>query len=92
MFFIVVQKHTTMKRIFTILAFVFATGLFSCTKDEVAMAEAAACSLQDPPTWCATVRCSPDGKPVCGCNKVTYGSVCEAQCAGVTSYTMGACK
>lgn len=48
--------------------------------------------IQDPPTWCATVRCTAEGKPVCGCNNVTYGSVCEAQCAGVTSYTAGTCK
>ena len=78
-----------MKKIFTILAFVLATGLLSCTKERIA---ADSCSIQAPPTWCATVRCTPDGKPVCGCNNVTYGSVCEAECAGVSSYTMGTCK
>jgi hypothetical protein len=81
-----------MKKIFAILAFVFATVSISCTKEQLPEGSEAACLMQDPPTWCATVRCSPDGKPVCGCNKVTYGSVCEAQCAGVSSYTMGACK
>ena len=87
--FSAVQKHSTMKKVFTILAFVFATGIFSCTKENVSGSQSC---MQDPPTWCATVRCTSDGKPVCGCDKVTYGSVCEAQCAGVTSYTMGACK
>lgn len=80
-----------MKKIFTILAFVFSTGLISCTKEKLSADSQSNC-MQDPPTWCATVRCSPDGKPVCGCNKVTYGSACEAQCAGVTSFTYGACK
>ncbi|HUS00747.1 MAG TPA: hypothetical protein VMY77_03425 [Chitinophagaceae bacterium] len=79
-----------MKKIFTIIGFVFSTILYSCTKEQAALQ--ANCSLQDPPAWCATVRCTPQGKPVCGCNNVTYGSICEAQCAGVTSYTMGACK
>ncbi len=79
-----------MKKLFTILVFVFA-GLASCTKQLSIDAQTNKC-MQDPPTWCATVRCSPDGKPVYGCNKITYGSACEAQCAGVTSYTYGACK
>ncbi|GIV34393.1 MAG: hypothetical protein KatS3mg031_1928 [Chitinophagales bacterium] len=29
--------------------------------------------------------------PVCGCNGVTYGNSCEAQCAGVTQWTPGPC-
>ncbi len=30
--------------------------------------------------------------PVCGCDKKTYGNSCEAEKAGVTSYTKGKCK
>jgi hypothetical protein len=30
--------------------------------------------------------------PVCGCNNVTYGNACAAECAGITIYTSGACK
>ena len=30
--------------------------------------------------------------PVCGCNGITYGNNCEAECNGITSYSMGACK
>jgi hypothetical protein len=30
--------------------------------------------------------------PVCGCNGITYGNDCEAQRAGVTRYTEGACE
>lgn len=29
--------------------------------------------------------------PVCGCNKVTYGNSCEAQAAGVVTWTNGIC-
>ena len=79
-----------MKKTSTILAFAFAISLVSCTKEQVSEGNMAC--LQDPPAWCSTVRCNPDGKPVCGCNQVTYGSACEAQCSGVTSFTYGACK
>ena len=30
--------------------------------------------------------------PVCGCDRVTYGNSCEAECAGVPSYVPGACR
>jgi NAD(P)H-nitrite reductase large subunit len=79
-----------MKKIFPILALVFTAGFVSCTKEDME-ANRNNC-LQTPPSFCATVRCSPDGKPVCGCNNVTYGSACEAQCAGVTSYIAGTCR
>ncbi|MBP9150973.1 MAG: hypothetical protein KBF73_01685 [Flavobacteriales bacterium] len=29
--------------------------------------------------------------PVCGCDNVTYGNDCQAECAGITDYTVGAC-
>ena len=30
--------------------------------------------------------------PVCGCNDVTYGNSCEAECAGITDYVKGPCR
>lgn len=30
--------------------------------------------------------------PVCGCDKKTYGNDCEAERAGVTSFTKGKCN
>ena len=30
--------------------------------------------------------------PVCGCDHKTYPNSCEADCAGVTSYSKGKCR
>ena len=29
--------------------------------------------------------------PVCGCNNKTYGNSCQAECAGIKTYTKGEC-
>jgi len=80
-----------MKKLY-LISFILTSFFISCEKNNSAMEGQVANCIQDPPAFCATVRCNADGKPVCGCNNVTYGSVCEAQCAGVTAYTAGACK
>lgn len=41
---------------------------------------------------CITCFCTADYDPVCGCNDVTYTNECNAEVAGVTSYTKGTCK
>ncbi|MEM6346322.1 MAG: Kazal-type serine protease inhibitor [Bacteroidota bacterium] len=31
-------------------------------------------------------------QPVCGCNDKTYGNSCQAECAGITTYSDGPCN
>ncbi|MDB5263450.1 MAG: kazal domain protein [Adhaeribacter sp.] len=35
--------------------------------------------------------CTMQYEPVCGCNNKTYGNACQAENAGVTAFTKGAC-
>ena len=37
-------------------------------------------------------NCTKQYDPVCGCNNITYGNYCEADCKGITEYTIGTCK
>lgn len=90
-----------MKNIISIIALVFAVGFTSLQKSENGLTDlkksqfvtTGADKCQgDPPEWCARVRCSGEGKPVCGCNGVTYANECQAQCDGVVAYTFGPCE
>ena len=55
-------------------------GFFSCQKEDC---------IENPKEDCV---CTLQYDPVCGCNNKTYGNVCEANCAGITSYTSGSCQ
>ena len=69
----------------------FAFALFACSlfftacndDDTITICE------ESPQTDCLCIEIY---EPVCGCNEVTYGNSCEAECAGITTYTQGTCR
>ena len=57
---------------------------------------AATCSKDPEEQACAErevedCMCTMEYKPVCGCNKKTYGNACDASCHGIDDYTEGEC-
>jgi len=35
--------------------------------------------------------CTLQYDPVCGCNNITYGNACQAECSGITDFKPGEC-
>ena len=52
-----------------------------------------ACSKEDcNPKIIQDCACTAIYDPVCGCNGMTYGNACEAECNSITDYKKGECE
>ena len=70
-----------MKYLFVlILSLLTLTVIISCGKND--------CQAEQIPD-CA---CTAEYDPVCGCDGVTYGNACVAECNSITDYREGECE
>ena len=67
----------------SILALISMFMIVGCKCSEPSICEA----VPNPDCICTTIW-----QPVCGCDGVTYGNSCEAECAGIDEYEEGECS
>ena len=74
-----------MKKLFLVLLFFM---LISCLKDDI-NSYSIQCKEKEN---IKEIACTREFVPVCGCNKITYGNACMAECSGIDKYTIGECQ
>jgi len=78
---LVSENMTIRKSSIILIFFLIIFVAFSCNKIDSECIESI-----DPA--CA---CTKQYNPVCGCNGITYGNSCMAECSGITDYVEGEC-
>jgi hypothetical protein len=71
-----------------IVILISAVGIIGCQSQKVNQKE----ECIDPSKINEEAICTMEYAPVCGCNDITYGNACQAENAGLLSWTEGECE